>query len=126
MKLIKYYENIPFIEYPKWWSEFEVQAALWSKLKAEGLDVRGCVKSRTIDFGKRPRVYFDLVVFSAHRTPIVIIECKNRKQRIRRLGSRQQRRYSAFDIPLLVCANQDDIDPVAQEVMQLVCEFEQA
>ena len=107
----------PVIQYPKRMSEFEVQALLWMELKKRCIDVRGCVPCRTIDGDKHPKCYLDLVVFSDLRTPMFIIECKNRPEPGSAiLGARQRRRYSRFNIPLLVCDHDSKIPAIVQIV----------
>jgi hypothetical protein len=100
------------IDYPSSCSEFEVQAGLYHRLRALGLDVRGCVKSKCEDFGKFKNVFFDLVVFNGS-TATHIIECKNKPGRTStHPKSRQLRRYSKFGIPLIWCYNLEDIEKI--------------
>lgn len=112
---------MPTIFYPKRSSEFEVQAKVWSKLLDLGMDVRGCVPAEVEDFGRRHKVYFDLVVFSDHRTPICIIECKNKScdAPFQGLRGRQYRRYSAFAIPIVVCDREQAIESAINKVIEL-------
>jgi hypothetical protein len=118
--------GVPEIAYPHKISEFEVQAQLYTALREQGLDVRGSVPARTVENAVMPRCYFDLVVFSAYKTPVVIIECKNRPERAakRPLGGRQLRRYSTFNVPLILCDRLSEIKNTVNEVEKLVLEME--
>lgn len=129
----------PTIEYPIRFSEFEIQATVYWGLRSDGIDVRGCVPSRAFESGtqlsrsgriknKHPKVFFDLVVFSSHQTPIVIVECKNRTpdSPLRQLGGRQQRRYETFNIPIILCDRESEITTTVEKVKAMVEEFEGA
>lgn len=106
------------IQYPTYFSEFEIQAEIYHRLKERGHKVRGNVKARCIDGGKRPRVYFDLVVFGAYEQPLVIVECKNimAPSGNETLGGRQLRRYSKFSVPIVACFNMETVDQAISEV----------
>lgn len=90
------------MQYPRRQSEFEIQAYLFSELKAMGLDVRGEVRA-----GRESR--FDLVVFE-ERVPKIIVEVKTRKlpknpttfrakERTRR-REEQLSRYDKYGLPV--------------------------
>lgn len=79
------------IPYRREWSEFEVQAYLWSKLRERGVDVRGEVTSRD------GRNRFDLVIFENH-LPVLIIEVKPDNMNFSPL--KQVTRYEGFGLPV--------------------------
>lgn len=106
------------IRYPLKESEFEVQANLYWALKNEGFHVRGEVNEWCQDFGEDHRVFFDLVVFTAIRLPLAIIECKNSETLVR-LGKRQTRRYGQFGVPVLACFNSGQIAQTVTAVKEL-------
>lgn len=90
---------------PTWDSEFEVQAWLWSELRALGVNVRGEVKYR---LANRAYCRFDLAEFSADGALIGVIEVKARPVKHKTAegwaGTRQGRRYGALSVPVvLIC-----------------------
>jgi hypothetical protein len=109
------------IGYPRRLSEFEMQATIYSALRAMKVDCRGCVPARCEDFGRHPKCYFDLVVFGRNKMPVVIVEVKVRREKSpeARLGSRQHRRYSKFNVPLVVCDRESKIFPTVDRVIEL-------
>ena len=117
----------PTIYYPTKLSEFEIHAQLYSMLREGGIDARGCVPARCLEPDHRtPKTYLDIVVFSELRTPIVIVECKNRAEdspNPGKLGTRQLRRYSSFDIPLLICDRESMIRPIYEQVSALCFDY---
>lgn len=89
------------IDYPRFPSEFEVQAYLYHELRKLGLDVRGCVSSRSC------KAVFDLVIFSEDKKPLRVIEVKKRilsRKNVRRSTWKNQRsqmeRYGYFETPV--------------------------
>lgn len=97
----------PCIPYPVKDSEFEVQAALYNRLKQDGFIVRGEVSAR-LSYSTKCRM--DLVVYDQKAKPKVIIECKNSTNKdwqsqptafVRK--SRQSQRYAGFGVPVLQC-----------------------
>ena len=119
-------KNINTIIYPDFESEFEVQAKLYRKLVEAEYDVRGEVRAVCEDFGKRQRCRFDLVVFKKG-VPKMIIECKNRSSKdFIGIGTRQLRRYSKFNLPIVVCMNSNMIDEAyeqVEDIMTSLCEI---
>lgn len=113
------------VQYPERESEFEVQAELYFRLKGMGLDVRGCVKGRCRDFGQNPRVYLDLAIFDELKRLTIIIECKNMTlwqagTELRLNKGRQERRYSSFGVPVILCPNIGAIEDVVQEILKQI------
>src|SRR3954470_3226412 len=102
-------------------SEFEVQSALFSKLKDSGIVVRGSVPAICDDDEYEHKVYLDIVVFRDD-TAIAIIEVKNWTETRNSLNpnSRQCRRYSKFGVPVLLCPNSLAIDSVIEEVLRIL------
>jgi hypothetical protein len=111
------------LEYPDKYSEFEVQAELYNRLKQEGLTVRGEVRGSCNDGNKTVGCRFDLVIFNSLKRPVLIIECKNnrshdgRKTIFDRVKTRQYRKYSKFELPTFQCLSMNHIDAVVFDVM---------
>jgi len=83
---------------PSRWTEFEVQAFIWTGLRGLGIDARGEVKCA---FAGRAQVRFDIAVF-VDGTLAGIVECKHQDKQA---GSdwtktRQGQRYAQFDVPV--------------------------
>lgn len=120
-------EHLNRISYPLKFSEFEVQAKLLQLLNADytlgriGVDVRGCVPAFCNDNGRHSKTFLDLVVFVG-KEPKVIIECKNGNSNSLDLkeGTRQQRRYSKFGLPMIQCPNGQALFPVVEKVRELL------
>lgn len=108
---------INVIPYPDFESEFEVHAKMYSALVGQGLDVRGCVKSKCNDGGKLASCYPDIVVFK-DRQAVCIVEVKNYREIYGQgLGKRQFRRYNLFGVPLFTCLNSSQIDLTVSQVL---------
>jgi type I site-specific restriction-modification system R (restriction) subunit len=101
------------VDYPQRYSEFEIQASVWSVLKKNGVDVRGEVKA----LGCR----FDLVIYK-NKEPICIIEVKNKRRDKPEyeVKSKQLKRYRLFGIPVLYCANHHYILSTVDKVLELL------
>jgi hypothetical protein len=87
------------VSYPATRSEFEIQADLFAELK-KLCDVRGCVRSKCKIGEKRNNVWF---------------ECKNTPHNTSlnlKRGSRQDRRYSMFGVPVLRCGSEKQFDAI--------------
>lgn len=99
------------ISWPDFESEFEVQANLYSMLKARGYKVRGCVQAWCDDPNPH-RVYFDLVIYDGTQKARAVIECKNDQCKSTELakGTRQYRRYQKFGVPVIKCAGSQYIE----------------
>lgn len=86
------------IRYPSYPSEFEVQAFLYSQLRALGYDARGEVTTRDGEFR------FDIVIFAGigrSRRPVRIIEVKDHAKSYRR---KQIEAYGAYGVKVIaVC-----------------------
>ena len=101
------------ITYPERNSEFEVQAALFSALLREGYVVRGEVEKRVLVVGGRTAVCrFDLVVYDAQHTPLVILEVKANaiRHKVPLQYTRQGRRYPRFGVPVWFVYGLDGVD----------------
>lgn len=87
------------------WSEFEVQAYLWSELRLL-MDIRGEVIHT---FPDKSKVRFDLAVFNGPRLA-VIIECKyeGKQRHSNWIGTQQGSRYSKFGVPVLLIRGQSE------------------
>jgi hypothetical protein len=79
-------------------TEFEVQAFLWSELRAMGLCARGEVKTT---FAGRAVVRFDIGIFSGEKLA-AIIECKHegKQQSTDWTKTRQGDRYAQYGVPV--------------------------
>ncbi len=119
MTIAQIKKNLNFVQYPEGTSEFEVQAELYLRLKRMGLDCRGCVAAWCDDFGKNHRVFLDLAVFNDEKELVAIIEVKNWDREVSALGhhTRQQRRYSKFGVPVILCSGIARIEEAVKEVM---------
>jgi hypothetical protein len=98
-------------------SEFEMQAELYFCLKKLGFDVRGEVPS--LFDGERS--FFDLVIFRGHYGA-VIIEVKNNDANALRNGkkTRQNRKYKAYDLPIVYYTTATPIESVIAEIQKHV------
>lgn len=96
---------------PRFETEFEVQAHLWSELRKLGFNVRGEVvvqfKGRT---RRKEKCRFDLAIFAGGALT-GIIEVKSWKVRHKTDGgwsaTRQGQRYSAFGVPVRIVYGMD-------------------
>jgi hypothetical protein len=91
-------------------TEFEVQATLFSSLRANGFDVRGEIQWSQRRENERGRVCrFDLVLYEGGRA-IHIVEVKS--SRVNHSGgvsnTRQARRYREFGVPVTFVYGADD------------------
>jgi hypothetical protein len=104
------------IPYPEKYSEFEIHATLYFKLKTHFEShhychsVRGEVRKKG-HMGSR----FDLVIFK-NRQAVCIIEVKDTRPKKINTETRQFRKYSSFNLPLIYCYTMDDIDLVMDRV----------
>jgi hypothetical protein len=100
---------------PRVASEFEMQAELYFRLKRLGLDVRGEVPAEY----QSERSFFDLVVFHGDYGA-VIIEVKNSAALHAIYGGnvRQNRKYKAYDIPLVYYTTATPIEDVIATVQR--------
>jgi len=92
-----------------------MQAELYFRLKKLGLDVRGEVPATF----EGERSFFDLVVFRGHHGA-VIIEVKNGAADAFRHGkkTRQNRKYKAYDLPLVYYTKATPIESVIAEIQK--------
>lgn len=94
---------------PKKTSEFEIQAMLWSELRAMGYNVRGEVRAPFAAGMRRERCRFDLAIFEDGKM-VGIIETKagvtKHKTEAGWHGTRQGFRYSTFGVPMVVIYGQ--------------------
>ncbi len=113
-----------FIVYPeKDYTEAEIQALLYARLKANKLDARLTVRGMC---GGRKSL-FDVVIFH-HKRAVCIIECKswsasymrNRKWQTQR-NSKQIKGYERqFGLPVYLCGCFNAIEPVTRIVMSVM------
>ena len=97
------------IDYPKKFSEFEIQAQLYSKLLQSGYDVRGEVKAH--------RCRFDLVIFDENKNAQAIIEVKNyRNLTSPNTLTKQYQKYKKFNKMLLYCCNKLQIESTLKQI----------
>lgn len=114
IKTIQNFESEYKIDYPKKYSEFEVQANLYAVLKfSYKLDVRGEV---AIGQGSG-KSRFDLVVFKDKKA-VCIIEVKNQKREGLNTNTKQYKKYSSFGLRLFYCLNMSFVKPLAEEVLE--------
>lgn len=109
------------IQWPRHESEFEVHANLYAALRDVGFIVRGCVQAWCDDPDPH-RVYFDLVVFDRiNGKAIAVIECKNDQCSRCELasGTRQERRYGMFGVPVLKCGGSPYIGRTIERISSL-------
>lgn len=88
-------------------TEFEVQAELYSALKARGVDVRGEVPYRSI----KPRLSFrfDLVIYKdGEASEIVEVKSAPIKHKNGLEKTRQANRYRWFGIPVVFIYGKED------------------
>lgn len=92
-----------------------MQAELYFRLKKLGLDVRGEVPATF----QGEQSFFDLVVFQGHHGA-VIIEVKNSDANALRHGkkTRQNRKYKAYDLPLVYYTTATPIESVIAEIQR--------
>ena len=92
-----------------------MQAELYFQLKKLGLDVRGEVPATF----EGERSFFDLVVFQGHHGA-VLIEVKNGRADALRNGkkTRQNRKYKAYDLPLVYYTLATPIKSVIAEIQR--------
>lgn len=98
------------IEYPRNFNEWEIQAALYVKLREIGIDARAEVTAH--------RARFDIVVFDQNQKASIIIEVKdnNRISYKQKDIDRQREKYLSFGIPVLLCSCIDDINQIITSV----------
>lgn len=103
------------LPYPTYQSEFEVQAWLFSTLRAAGLDVRGEVR---VEIKRRERVRFDLVLFDKNKAPKLVVEVKRQGRRITPAvaDTRQGRRYIRFGVPVRFICGPKQAEEFAAEL----------
>lgn len=87
-------------------TEFEVQAYLWSSLRALGYNARGEVKCR---FKNRAQVRFDIAVFEGGKLS-GLIEVKRAEKQANTdwTGTRQGIRYGQFGVPVRLVKGMED------------------
>lgn len=98
---------------PDVFSEFEIQAHVYSSLRALGINARGEVKTQ---FAGRAVVRFDIAVFNDSGRLSGVVEVKKNPKRSKAAwaGSRQGARYAQFRVPVrLVCGMEEAIRLVA-------------
>jgi hypothetical protein len=104
------------IEYPKHISEFDTQAKLYSVLKEKGFDVFGELVIRDSNGKKGYKQFrFDLVVFE-NKIAKYIIEVKTDGTPEINKKHRQYKKYSLFNLPIIYCYGDKDIEKVVREV----------
>lgn len=107
---------------PKKASEFEVQAMLWSELRAMGYNVRGEVRAPFAAGMKRERCRFDLAIFEDGKM-VGIIETKagvtKHKTNAGWSGTRQGFRYGTYGVPIVVIYGQKHAEKFIDETLKL-------
>lgn len=94
------------IPYPDTYSESEIQATLYSKLKELRFDVRLEVRAKDIFDIEGKRIYgvFDIVIFDKYnKEPLIIIETKKKRNKGSKLVYEQLERYKNYKIPVILC-----------------------
>jgi hypothetical protein len=102
------------IPYPETETEFEIQAFIYSELRAMGVDVRGELVTTFYDGSEigcrsqkcRTVCRFDLVVF-ADRKPVHIIEVKRERKKVIKECGRQCGRYRRYGVPVTFVSGMD-------------------
>lgn len=97
------------IFYPDNVSEFEIQAAIYRRLRQADIDVRGEVYAKG--------VRFDLVVFCSDKQASIIIEVKRRDAAI---SVRQQASYMKFGLPVIFCIGTEGIEPTINKIIEMM------
>lgn len=106
------------IKYPNKLSEFEIHSDLYNKLKSLWFDVRWEVIDTSIkEISKNKKWFrksrFDLVIFK-NKIATHIIEVKNSKKHT--MNTRQNIKYSMYNLPILYCMWLDDIDWIIEQL----------
>ena len=97
------------IIYPNEFSEFEVQAYLYSKLKRMGFDVRGEVSAPSV-LGESSR--FDIVIFKKKRADKILEVKRNRKESIHK----QQVKYNKFGVKVNFIMGMEDAEKYIKNI----------
>ena len=93
---------MPKIKLPKYYSEFEIQATIYSKLKDHGINIRGEVRGAVKKDGVKQGSRFDLVIFNQDDAAILVIEVKKNKQAMNNRSRKNQLvRYMTFGAPVI-------------------------
>lgn len=88
-------------------TEFELQATVWSGLRAIGIDARGEVRCA---FAGRAQVRFDIAVFCGERLAgIVEVKASPDKDVERWQSTRQGQRYAQFGVPVHIVCGADQV-----------------
>lgn len=102
------------IKYPYKESEFEIQAAIFNRLKELGYDVRGEVTDIQPEREKGFRQSrFDLVVFENKKAKF-IIEVKNYKKT--NFNTRQDLKYLQYEAELIYCSSINGIEDLIKYI----------
>ena len=101
--------TIEQILYPSDYSEFEVQAYLYSKLLRMGFDVRGEVSAVNV-MGKGSR--FDLVIFKKGKATKIIEVKKTREQRIHT----QKVKYNRYGVGVHFVMGMEDAEKYIKDI----------
>jgi len=104
------------IKYPNRVREFEVQAQLYFALRNCGFDARGEVTAKA-DNGRNCR--FDIAVFDNTQQCVAIIEVKAHTRDRKPKKTRQLEKYESFGLPVYLCRNLHDIDPIVGKIKTL-------
>lgn len=93
------------VKEPTVWTEFEVQAYLWSNLRQLEFNVRGEVKAV---YAGRQRVRFDLAVFEdGNLVGIIEVKARPRKHKNGWENTRQGSRYKQYGVPIRLVYGMD-------------------
>ena len=87
---------------PDKFTEFEVQATIWTALRQMGFNARGEIKTRFVCERKRSCCRFDILVYKQDGDVLCIIEIKSdkRKDLSNWSETRQGKRYAEFGVPV--------------------------
>jgi len=120
--------NSTTIPYPNHPSEREVQAELWEELKYWDIDARlevihmiPSLRKKSKQRSKYSKNQFDVVVYKEKKA-VCLIEVKREGKKITK-DTRQHRKYSSYDIPLLYCIGSSQIEETVDSVRRLLGQY---
>jgi hypothetical protein len=91
---------------PTGYTEFEVQAYVWNRLKSLGVNARGEVKTK---YKKRSYVRFDIAIFDGGSlSHIIEIKRSAIKHKTSWEDTRQGQRYNEFGVPVTILYGMED------------------
>lgn len=94
-------------------TEFEVQAYLWSELRALGVNARGEVKTA---FAGRAVVRFDIAVFEDGKlTGVLEVKAAPVQHRAGWAATRQGARYAQYSVPIRLVYGMEEAEQVVED-----------